>query len=110
MVYTNSEEETMIRFPDYITANSKKLMSPIIYCNAAAAGPWKNAVGSGIMPTPNADVLRFLEQGLAEFLSKQKPLTPENWDKFISDFLRIGGEGWNEEGIEFAESQNLVII
>ena len=109
MVYTNSEEETMIRFPDYITANSKKLMSPIIYCNAAAAGPWKNAVGSGIMPTPNADVLRFLEQGLAEFLSKQKPLTQEKWDKFLSDFLRIGGEGWNEEGIEFAEKQNLVI-
>ena len=66
-------------------------------------------IGSGMMPTPNADVSRFYEQSIAEFLNGTKELTPENWQKFLSDFERVGGAAWNEEGIEYARANNLVV-
>ena len=109
MVFFNTPDETAVRFPDYVCANSGKTMSPVSYCIAASEVPWKMAVGSGIMPTPNSDVQRFMEQGLAEFFSGQRELTPENWQSFIDDFMRMGGEAWNQEGIEFAEANNLVL-
>ena len=109
MVFFNTPDETAVRFPDYVCANSGKTMSPVSYCIAASEVPWKMAVGSGIMPTPNSDVQRFMEQGLAEFFSGQRALTPENWQSFLDDFLKMGGEAWNQEGIEFAEANNLVI-
>ena len=109
MVFFNTPDETAVRFPDYVCANSGKTMSPVSYCIAASEVPWKMAVGSGLMPTPNSDVQRFMEQGLAEFFSGQRQLTPENWQSFIDDFMKMGGEAWNQEGIEFAEANNLVL-
>ncbi len=108
IVYFNTSQELAGRFPDYYAKNSGKLISPIKYCIAAEEGPWKNTIGSGIMPTPNADVMRFYEQGLAEFIAGSKKLTPENWEKFISDFNKMGGKAWNDEGVAFAKQQNLV--
>ena len=109
IVYTNTNEETAIRFPDYIAATSQKVMSPIQFALAAEKGPWKNAVGSGRMPTPSGDVQRFYEQGMAEFLAGQRELTPESWQKFIDDFMKVGGEAWNQEGVDYITTNNLVI-
>ena len=108
MVYFNTADEVAMRFPDY-TSKGGRTISPISYRNAAEAADWKMAVGSSLMPTPSSDVQRFFEQGLAEFFSGQRQLTPENWQKFIDDFMRMGGEAWNQEGIEFAEESNLVV-
>ena len=69
---------------------------------------WTAAIGSGQMPTPNADVQRYYEQTLAEFLSGQRALTPENWQAFIDGFNNIGGAAWNEEGIAYAQANGLV--
>ena len=109
LVFFNTPDETAVRFPDYVCANSGKTMSPVSYCIAASEVPWKMAVGSGIMPTPSSDVQRFFEQGLAEFFSGQRELNPENWQSFLDDFLKMGGQEWNDEGVAFAEANNLVI-
>lgn len=109
LVFTNSHEETSIRFPDYVTSTSGKTISPVGYLAEMEKRPWTLAVGSGMMPTPNADVSRFYEQSIAEFLNGTKELTPENWQKFLDDFGRIGGAAWNEQGIEFARENNLVV-
>ena len=109
IVSSNTNEETAIRFPDYIAATSQKVMSPIQFALAAEKGPWKNAVGSGRMPTPSGDVQRFYEQGMAEFLAGQRELTPESWQKFIDDFMKVGGEAWNQEGVDYITTNNLVI-
>ncbi len=109
LVYTNTAEETRVRFPDYVAATSGKTISPTGFLAAMEQTPWTEAVGSGMMPTPNADVSRFYEQSIAEFLNGTKELTPENWQKFLSDFERVGGAAWNEEGIEYARANNLVV-
>ena len=109
LVYTNTAEETRVRFPDYVAKTSGKTISPTGFLAAMEKTAWTDAVGSGMMPTPNADVSRFYEQSIAEFLSGTRELTPENWQNFLDQFARVGGEAWNEEGIEFARANNLVV-
>ncbi|OQA42024.1 MAG: Lipoprotein LipO precursor [Spirochaetes bacterium ADurb.Bin315] len=109
LIYFNSPEEIAIRFPDYITANSKKTMSPQSFMAGMANQPWKMAVGSGMMPTPSNDVLRFYEQSLAEFLSGSRALTPQNWAAFIDQFNKMGGKAWNDAGIQYMKENNLII-
>ena len=69
---------------------------------------WTNAIGSSTLPTPSADVQRFYDQSLAEFLSGAKELTPENWAAFIDQFNKIGGKVWNDEGVAQLEAEGLV--
>ena len=109
LVYTNTVDETRVRFPDYIAANSGKVISPVGILAEMEKRPWTEAVGSGMMPTPNADAQRYYEQSLAEFLSGQRALTRENWQAFFDQFDRIGITRWNEEGIQYARDNNLVI-
>lgn len=103
MVFFNDAKENAVRFPDYLTAKSKKIISPTTYLDQMGKTNWTSAVGSNSMPTPNADVFRFYEQSLAEFLTGARSLTPEGWAKFIDQFKAIGGEDWNNKGIAFAK-------
>ncbi len=108
MVFYNSDTELASRYPTYVTENSGKTMSALTTLREMQSKHWTPAIGSDTMPTPNADVQRYYEQSLAEFLSGQKALTPENWQAFLDQFNRIGGAAWNEEGVAFARANNLV--
>ena len=108
MVFYNSDVELASRYPTYTTAVSGKTMSALTALREMQSKYWTPAIGSGQMPTPNADVQRFYEQTLAEFLSGQRELTPENWQAFIDGFNSIGGAAWNEEGIAYAQANGLV--
>ncbi len=108
LVFFNDSSEFAIRFPDYVTKNSKKVISPTSVLKAMEDSPRTVVVGSNSMPTPNADVYRFYEQSLAEFLTGVRKLTPEDWDKFLSDFDKVGGAKWNEQGIEYAKANGYV--
>lgn len=109
LVFTNTPDENEVRFPAYQTAVSGKTISPTDYLRKMGATNWNLVIGSGSMPTPNADVFRFYEQSLAEFLAGSRELTPENWQAFLDQFNKIGGQAWNEKGIAFAKENNLVI-
>lgn len=108
LVCFNDANEFSFRFPDYVTKNSKKVISPTSVLKAMEDSPWTVVVGSNSMPTPNADVFRYYEQSLAEFLTGSKALTPENWQKFLDDFAKVGGADWNQKGIEYARENNYV--
>jgi hypothetical protein len=60
------------------------------------------------MPTANADVKRFYEQSLAEFLTGKQQLTPDNWAKFLKDFDAVGGKAWNDQGVAYMKENNLL--
>ena len=109
MVFHNTEAELASRFPVYTCDNSGKQIAPLEYLFAMNSKPWTVATGSASMPTPNADIFRYYEQSLAEFLTGAKELTPANWQNFLNGFERVGGKGWNEEGIEYARENNLVL-
>ena len=108
MVFYNSDTELASRYPTYTTATSGKTMSALTVLREMQEKEWTPAIGSGMMPTPNADVSRYYEQSLAEFLSGQRELTPETWQAFLDQFNRIGGQAWNEQGIAYAQENGLV--
>ena len=108
MVFYNSDTELASRYPTYTTAVSGKTMSALTTLREMQSKQWIPAIGSGMMPTPNADVFRYFEQSLAEFLSGQKELTPENWQAFLDQFDKIGGGAWNAEGVAYAQENGLV--
>ncbi|MPM38407.1 hypothetical protein SDC9_85036 [bioreactor metagenome] len=69
---------------------------------------WTPAVGSDTLPIPNADLKRFYEQGLSEFITGKRSLTRDNWNKWIDEFKSLGGQDWNDKGVAFAKENNLL--
>ena len=70
--------------------------------------PWENAINNTLLPPPNADVKRFLEQGVLEFLTGKRNLTKDNWNAWVAEFKKVGGEAWNNAGVDYAKKNNLL--
>ena len=108
LVFYNGDVELISRYPTYTCEVSGKEMSALTALREMQSMKWTNAVGSSTLPTPSADVQRFYDQSLAEFLSGAKALTPENWAAFIEQFNQIGGKAWNDAGVAAMEADGLV--
>ncbi len=64
--------------------------------------PWTPAIGADTLPAPSADLKRFYEQGVVEFVIGARPLTKENWASWLSEFDRLGGAEWEKAGVSQA--------
>ena len=104
MVYYNGDIELAARYPTYKTATSGKTMSALTVLRDMQNRPWTAAIGSDTLPNPNADLKRFYEQGVVEFLTGQRQLTRENWNAWLAEFDRMGGLEWEKAGIAQAEA------
>jgi len=102
MVFYNSEVELMARFPTYQT-RSGKTMSALTTLREMQAKPWTANVGGDALPEPNADLKRYYEQGVIEFMTGRRPLNRATWEAWLVEFDRIGGKEWEEAGVKFAE-------
>lgn len=107
-VFYNSNLELASRYPTYEAPYSHKKMSALTVLNQMDKLPYTPAVGSDSMPAPGADLKRFYEQGIIEFVTGKTPLTRENWNAYIEQFKKLGGEEWNQKGIEHAKANNLL--
>jgi putative aldouronate transport system substrate-binding protein len=81
-------------------------MSPLAVLFEMQKRPWTANVGADALPAPNADLKRFYEQGVTEFLTGKRALTRENWNTWVAEFDRLGGEAWDKAGVELAEKAN----
>ncbi len=108
MVFYNGDIELYARYPKYITATSKKEMSALDVLRVMQTKKWTPAVGSDTLPIPNADLKRFYEQGLSEFITGKRALTKDSWNKWIDEFKKLGGQEWNDKGVAFAKENNLL--
>lgn len=108
MVFYNSDTELASRYPTYTTEVSKKEMSALKVLREMQSKVWTANVGASTMPTANADVKRFYEQSLAEFLSGKTELTEANWNAFLKEFERVGGKAWNDQGVQYMKDRDLV--
>ncbi|MBQ6056495.1 MAG: ABC transporter substrate-binding protein, partial [Treponema sp.] len=96
------------RYPTYITEYSHKQMSALDVLNQMDKLPYTPAIGSDAMPVPNADVKRFFEQGIVEFVIGKRELTPDAWKTWLDEFRQVGGGSWNKDGIDYAVKNNLL--
>jgi putative aldouronate transport system substrate-binding protein len=68
--------------------------------------PWTANIGGDTLPSPNADLKRFYEQGVVEFLTGRRNLTKDAWTAWVAEFDRNGGAQWEKDGIAAAEANN----
>ncbi len=108
MVYYNGGIEIQARYPAYKTDKSGKIMDPGDVLFDMQTRKWTPCVGSDTLPNPNADLKRFLEQGLLEFLTGKRELTKANWNAWIAEFKKVGGEQWNADGVAYAKANSLL--
>jgi putative aldouronate transport system substrate-binding protein len=104
MVFYNSQMELVSRYPTYRTATSGKTMSALTVLFDMQSRPWTPNNGAELLPMPRADLQRFYEQGLAEFVTGTRQLTQANWTSWLADFDRLGGLQWERNGITEAET------
>lgn len=107
-VLYNSPIELYSRYPTYTTEFSHKQMSALDVLNQMDKLPYTPAIGSDAMPVPNADLKRFYEQGVIEFATGKRPLTRDEWNKWVAEFKKLGGDKWNKEGMAYAKKNNLL--
>ena len=103
MVYYNGQIELLSRYPTYTTATSGKTMSALKVLRDMQERPWTAAIGSDALPPPNADLKRFYEQGVLEFLTGKRDLTRANWTTWVQEFDKLGGLDWEKAGIAKAQ-------
>jgi putative aldouronate transport system substrate-binding protein len=108
MVYFNGEIELAARYPTYKAPTSGKTMSALTVLFDMQSRPWTPNIGADALPPPNADLKRFYEQGVTEFLTGKRQLTRENWNAFVTDFDNLGGAAWDAAGIEAAKASNYI--
>jgi putative aldouronate transport system substrate-binding protein len=106
-VYYQGDVELLARYPTYKAATSGKTMSALTVIRNMQKSPWVDSGGAETLSVPNADLVRFYEQGVIEFLTGQggRVLTPQNWAAWVADFDKLGGAAWEKTGIAEAEAQ-----
>lgn len=107
-VFYNSDIELYSRYPTYTCEYSKKKMSSLDVLKQMDKLPYTPAIGSDAMPVPNADVKRFFEQGIVEFVIGKRELTPDAWKTWLDEFRQVGGGSWNKDGLDYAVKNNLL--
>ena len=108
MVFYNGDIELTARYPKYTTATSGKEMSALEVMRDMQSRKWTNNDGADTLPAPNADVKRFYEQGVLEFLTGRRALTRDNWNAWVAEFDKIGGKAWEDAGIAYATQNGLL--
>jgi putative aldouronate transport system substrate-binding protein len=108
MVFYNGNVELYARYPTYTTTVSKKQMSALDVLREMQTKKWTPAIGSNTMPTPNADLKRFYEQSLSEFITGKRTLNQANWNAWLEEFKKLGGQAWNDAGVAFMKENNLL--
>lgn len=104
MVYYNSEIELLARYPTYKAPTSGRTMSALTVLRDMQSRPWTPNIGGDALSAPSADLKRFYEQGVVEFLTGKRQLTRTNWDTWLTEFDKMGGSEWEAAGILAAES------
>jgi putative aldouronate transport system substrate-binding protein len=107
MVFFNGDVELAARFPVWTTAAGRQKSAEWVLRDMQSR-PWTLNTGSDALPQPNADVRRFWEQGIVEFVIGSRTLNRENWDSWLAEFDQIGGAEWEDTAIAAAKELGFV--
>src|SRR5574344_2009478 len=107
MVFYNGDVELDSRYPAWTTPSGKK-MSALVTLRDMQSRAWTPAIGADTLPAPNADIKRFYEQSVVEFVTGKRQLTKENWQKWLADFNAMGGKQWNDDCVKYAKEHHLL--
>ena len=107
MVYYNGDIELAARYPTWYSKNGKE-MSALKTLREMQSKAWTACIGQDKMPQPDADVKRFYEQGVVEFMTGKRTLNPTEWKNWLAEFNSVGGKAWQDAGIQKAKELRLI--
>ncbi|WP_191013860.1 ABC transporter substrate-binding protein [Treponema zioleckii] len=105
IVFYGGDEELSARYPSWTTINGRK-MSALTVLREMQKKPWTQSVG---IPSPDAELKKFMRQGVQDFVTGKRSLTWESWTDWLEEFDRRGGEEWERQSIEQAMANNQLI-
>ena len=108
MVYYNGDAELATRYGPYVTEKSHKEISPLKTLREMQATPWTACNGVAKLKQPTADIERFYNQGISEFLTGKRPLTKDAWNAWLEEFDRVGGKAWEDECLQIARTEGIL--
>jgi putative aldouronate transport system substrate-binding protein len=99
----NSPSELTVRYPSYKTKNGRTIV-PLQVLQEFSNMPWEDGTRLGaIQPASNqADIDRYIQEGLVQFVTGQKPLNSSTWNTFIQGLGGLNVSDW-----EAAAAKNL---
>jgi putative aldouronate transport system substrate-binding protein len=91
LIFYNSEQEIVARYPNYNTINGRE-MDPMSFLGFFQNQPWVDGRGiQVILPPANAaDFDRFYSEGILQFVLGQKELTEETWAEYLAGLDSLG--------------------
>ena len=91
LIFYNSEQEIVARYPSYKTINGRT-MEPMSFLGFFQNEPWVDGRGiQVILPPANAaDFDRFYTEGLIQFVLGQKELNDDTWAEYLAGLDSLG--------------------
>jgi len=91
LVFYNSEQEIVARYPEYQTINGRT-MKPMDFLGFFQEEPWVDGRGiQVILPPANAaDFDRFYSEGILQFVLGQKELNDDTWAEYLAGLDSLG--------------------
>ncbi len=86
LIYNNNANEVAARYPDFVTAKSKKPMSPMAFYKFDSTQPWLDSTAGNLIVNPKnrADLQRFYNENFQAFALGSKPLNDTTWKEFLT--------------------------
>jgi putative aldouronate transport system substrate-binding protein len=90
-----SPAELKARYPSYKSIKGRTIDPMKVYLTQAAM-PWIDVTStSAIPPAANqADINRFVSEGIVQFVTGQKPLTAATWSTFLKNLDSLNVSDW----------------
>jgi len=91
LIYYNSEQEIVARYPSYKTINGRDML-PMSFLGFFQKEPWVDGRGiQVILPPANAaDFDRFYTEGLIKFALGQEELNDDTWAEYLAGLDSLG--------------------
>jgi hypothetical protein len=91
LIFYNSEQEIIARYPSYETINGR-LMEPMTFLKFFQEQPWVDGRGIQVIlpPTNAADFDRYYNEGMLQFVLGQNELNETTWAEYLAGLDSLG--------------------
>lgn len=109
MVLNNSPAELKVRYPSFKTKNGRTI-DPIQIYQAVSSMPWQDQTSADAVPPASnqADINRYVDEGLVQFVTGQKPLTDASWNAFIQGLNNLNVSDWESAANKALQDKGLL--
>jgi putative aldouronate transport system substrate-binding protein len=105
----NSASELTARYPSYQTLNGRTI-APLEILQTFSSMSWVDGTREGaITPASNqADINRYVQEGLVQFTTGQKALNSSTWSSFVQGLDGLNVSTWEASALSDLQAKSLI--